>query len=130
MLWVSFNKYSVISFIANIAKFTYLHYVLFFSSCSNYVVQHLLSLKMPRITDNLVRELERQFVYLACNKYGSNVVEKFIQDSGELQSARVILELLADPNVARLLVDPYGNYVIQSALTASKVSLLEFTGFS
>ncbi|XP_004501537.3 pumilio homolog 12-like [Cicer arietinum] len=86
----------------------------------NYVVQHLLSLKMPRITDNLVRELERQFVYLACNKYGSNVVEKFIQDSGELQSARVILELLADPNVARLLVDPYGNYVIQSALTASK----------
>ncbi|KAK2445672.1 pumilio [Trifolium repens] len=86
----------------------------------NYVIQHLLSLKIARVSTNLFRQLEGQFIYLACNKYGSNVVEKFFQDSGASLSALIILELLRDPNVSRLLVDPYGNYVISSALTRFK----------
>ncbi|KAJ1385454.1 Pumilio, RNA binding domain [Sesbania bispinosa] len=88
----------------------------------NYVVQHLLSMKIPGVTESLLRQLEGKFVYLACNKYGSNVVEKFFQDSDELHSTRIILELLQNPDVAKLLVDPYGNYVIKSALLVSKVS--------
>ncbi|TKY75003.1 Pumilio-like 12 [Spatholobus suberectus] len=86
----------------------------------NYVVQHLLSLKVPGVAERLMRQLEGNFFYLACNKYGSNVVEKFFQDSGEQLSTLIILELLHNPNVAMLLVDPYGNYVIKSALSASK----------
>lgn len=88
-------------------------------------MQHLLSLKIPIVTGSLLQQLQGKFSYLACNKYGSNVVEKFFQDSGEVHSTRIILELLRDPNVARLLVDPYGNYVIKSALVVSKVSPLE-----
>ncbi|GAU36516.1 hypothetical protein TSUD_316420 [Trifolium subterraneum] len=88
----------------------------------NYVIQHLLSLKIPRVSNNLFMQLEGQFIYLACNKYGSNVVEKFFQDSGVNLSTQIIVELLRDPNVSRLLVDPYGNYVISSALTRFKGS--------
>ncbi|KAK7410075.1 hypothetical protein VNO78_00569 [Psophocarpus tetragonolobus] len=86
----------------------------------NYVVQHVLSLKVPGVAVHLLRQLEGRFFYLACNKYGSNVVEKFFQDSDEPISSFIILELLYNPNVAMLLVDPYGNYVIKSALSASK----------
>lgn len=49
-------------------------------------------------------------------------MERFLQDSGEKHSTSIVLELLHNPNVAMLLVDPYGNYVIKSALSASKVS--------
>ncbi|KAI4337026.1 hypothetical protein L6164_015487 [Bauhinia variegata] len=86
----------------------------------NYVVQHLVSLKMPRVTECLMRQLEGRFVSLSCNKYGSNVVEKLFQESGAHHSTRIIWELVQHPNVSMLFVDPYGNYVIQSALTASK----------
>ncbi|KAK7352462.1 hypothetical protein VNO80_17884 [Phaseolus coccineus] len=84
----------------------------------NYVVQHLLSLGIPGVAESLWRQLEGRFFYLACNKYGSNVVEKFFQDSVEPHSTYITLELLHNPNVAMLLVDPYGNYVIKSALSS------------
>ncbi|XVF36371.1 hypothetical protein REPUB_Repub19eG0053000 [Reevesia pubescens] len=86
----------------------------------NYVVQHLLGLKEPQITVSLVRQLEGNFASLSCNRYGSNVVEKCLVESGEQQSTRIIMELLRSPIVSRLLVDPFGNYVIQSALAVSK----------
>ncbi|KAL4359089.1 hypothetical protein HN51_018809 [Arachis hypogaea] len=89
-------------------------------SYGNYVVQHLLGLQIPAVTESLMRQLEGSFFYLSCNKYGSNVVEKFFQCSEEQNAARITVELLCHPNVAMLLVDPYGNYVIQSALVMSK----------
>ncbi|XWS24149.1 hypothetical protein CRYUN_Cryun28dG0075800 [Craigia yunnanensis] len=89
----------------------------------NYVVQHILGLKEPQITDSLLRQLEGNYASLSCNRYGSNVVEKCLVESGEQQSTRIIMELLTSPIVSRLLVDPFGNYVIQSALTVSKGSV-------
>ncbi|XWS14766.1 hypothetical protein CRYUN_Cryun35bG0036400 [Craigia yunnanensis] len=86
----------------------------------NYVVQHILGLKEPQITETLLRQLEGNYASLSCNRYGSNVVEKCLVESGEQQSTRIIMELLTSPIVSRLLVDPFGNYVIQSALTVSK----------
>ncbi|XVF39844.1 hypothetical protein PTKIN_Ptkin01aG0064800 [Pterospermum kingtungense] len=87
----------------------------------NYVVQHILGLKEPEITERLLRQLEGNYASLSCNRYGSNVVEKCLVESGEQQSTRIIMELLKSPMVSRLLVDRFGNYVIQSALTVSKV---------
>ena len=85
------------------------------------MVQHILGLKEPQITESLLRQLEGNYASLSCNRYGSNVVEKCLVESGEQKSTRIIMELLTSPTVSRLLVDPFGNYVIQSALTVSKV---------
>ncbi|KAJ4836228.1 hypothetical protein Tsubulata_023849 [Turnera subulata] len=86
----------------------------------NYVVQYLLSLRLPQVTANLLRQLEGRYTLLSCNKYGSNVVERCMAESSELQSAQIIVELISNPNVSMLLVNPFGNYVIQSALKYSK----------
>ncbi|KAL6560237.1 hypothetical protein OROHE_006244 [Orobanche hederae] len=86
----------------------------------NYVVQHLLGLEMQEVTDDLVRRFEGLFVSLSCNKYASNVVEKLLLESDENNSAAIIMELLTSPNASMLLVDPFGNFVVQSALSASK----------
>ncbi|CAK8571296.1 unnamed protein product [Lathyrus sativus] len=86
----------------------------------NYVLQHLLSMKIQRISGNLHRQLERRFVYLSCNKYGSNVVEKFFHDAGVHLSEKIIAELLNSPNISRLLVDQFRNYVICTTLVKFK----------
>ncbi|CAL5383815.1 unnamed protein product [Camellia sinensis] len=90
----------------------------------NYVVQQLLGLKIPEVTTNLLRQLEGTYVSLSRNKYASNVVEKCLAESGEEQSSRIIMELLRNPNVCMLLVDPFGNFVIQSALSVSKSGVI------
>ncbi|PQQ06199.1 pumilio homolog 12 [Prunus yedoensis var. nudiflora] len=86
----------------------------------NYVLQHLLGLRMPQITENLLRQLRGSYMSLSCNKYGSNVVEKCLLDSGEEKSSQIIFELLTNRNVSMLLLHPFGNYVIQTALSVSK----------
>ncbi|CBI19436.3 unnamed protein product, partial [Vitis vinifera] len=87
----------------------------------NYVVQHLMGLKIPEVITNLLKQFEGTFISLSCNKYGSNVVEKFLIESKDEQSSQIIIELLRSPNVSMLLLDPFGNFVIQSALSVSKV---------
>lgn len=86
----------------------------------NYVVQHLMGLKIPEVITNLLKQFEGTFISLSCNKYGSNVVEKFLIESKDEQSSQIIIELLRSPNVSMLLLDPFGNFVIQSALSVSK----------
>lgn len=86
-------------------------------------MQHLLGQNIPGVEDNLLGRLEGKFASLACNKYASNVVEKFFVKSGE-QSTKIIKELISSPSLSMLLVDPFGNYVIQKALKVAKVSLL------
>lgn len=41
--------------------------------------------------------------------------------SGEEFCTTILLELLSNPNASMLLLDPFGNFVVQSALSASKV---------
>ncbi|CAA2944880.1 pumilio homolog 12-like [Olea europaea subsp. europaea] len=86
----------------------------------NYVVQHLLGMKIPEVTTDLVRQFEGKFLSLSFNKYASNVVEKFLETSGESHSRKIIIELISSPNASMLLVDPFGNFVIQSALSEAK----------
>lgn len=87
----------------------------------NYVLQHMVGLNIPEFTALLVNQLQGNFAALACNKYASNVVEKCLTESGENISTLIILELIRSPNSSLLLVDPYANFVIQSALKVSKV---------
>lgn len=85
------------------------------------MVQHLLGLKIPEVTALLLEQLQGHFVALSSDKYASNVVEKILVESGKEHSATVIMELLTSPNAGSLLVHPYGNFVIQKALSIAKV---------
>ncbi|KAF9668508.1 hypothetical protein SADUNF_Sadunf14G0010900 [Salix dunnii] len=87
----------------------------------NYVVQHILKLKSPEITEKLLAQFEGSYMALSCNKYGSNVVESCLLTSRKEQSTQIIMELLRNPHSSMLLVDPFGNFVIQKALSVSQV---------
>ncbi|XP_042751555.1 pumilio homolog 12 [Lactuca sativa] len=85
----------------------------------NYVLQHMVGLNVLDFTTHLVRELQGNFASLSRNKYASNVVEKCLKASGKDISSVIVMELITSPNPSMLLVDPYANFVIQSALTVS-----------
>ncbi|PIN22105.1 Translational repressor MPT5/PUF4 and related RNA-binding proteins (Puf superfamily) [Handroanthus impetiginosus] len=82
----------------------------------NYVVQQLIGMGIQEVTTQLLRKCQGYFASFSCNKYASNVVEKFLEKSGERHCAVIIMELLSSPYASMLLVDPFGNFVIQKAL--------------
>ncbi|XP_047335460.1 pumilio homolog 12-like [Impatiens glandulifera] len=86
----------------------------------NYVVQRLLDLKIPKVTGDILRQLAGNFFFFSRNKFASNVVEKCLVEAEPAQSEQIIMELIRNPNISMLLVDPYGNFVIQSAFSVSQ----------
>ncbi|KAE9457220.1 hypothetical protein C3L33_10876, partial [Rhododendron williamsianum] len=72
----------------------------------------------------------RDYLALSRKKFSSRVVERCLRKAGEEQASWIILELLTSPNICALLVDPFGNFVIQTALEVSQVcSTLNHTGY-
>lgn len=85
------------------------------------MVQLLLELGTAEVTENLLRQLGGSYLALSRKKFSSCVVERCLRKAGEEQASWIILELLTSPNVCALLVDPFGNFVIQTALEVSQV---------
>ncbi|KAL5559132.1 hypothetical protein UlMin_035343 [Ulmus minor] len=85
----------------------------------NYVVQHIMGLKIERFNSAILSRLRGSYMSLSCDKYGSNVVEKCFKEC-EKKTGIIIQEFLrSEDDVARLSIDPYGNYVMQKALAAA-----------
>ncbi|KAF5751164.1 pumilio 12-like [Tripterygium wilfordii] len=86
----------------------------------NYVVQFLLAMGMPQVTAEMVAKLEGSYVSLSLDKFGSHVVEKCLRESGVGDRSRIIQEMIYSPDFLKVLQDPFGNFVAQSALEVSK----------
>jgi len=99
-------------------------FVLSQDAFGNYVVQYVLDLGQVEASQQIMTVLSGHYSELAVQKFSSNVVEKCLKLGG-LDDAResIIRELMLSPRLPRLLQDPYGNYVIQSALTVTSGSL-------
>ncbi|KAL0889056.1 hypothetical protein Bca101_013039 [Brassica carinata] len=78
----------------------------------NYVVQYVVELNDPNVTILLVRQLFGNYARLSRNKYGSHVVQKLLRIQ-YIDRNMIVYDLLKD--IDTLLVDPFGNYVIQTA---------------
>jgi len=92
----------------------------------NYVVQYILDLGLPWANAEVMVRLGGAYAELSMQKFSSNVVEKCLKLAGqELEEHRnvVVREIMSSPLLDRLLMDPYGNYVVQSTLTVTKGSL-------
>lgn len=77
-------------------------------------------MEIPTASAKLISLFKGNFVNLSKQKFSSHVVEKCLKHIGEIRS-RIVRELLSAPHFEQLLQDPFANYVIQSALTTTKV---------
>ncbi|KAM0951893.1 putative armadillo-like helical, pumilio domain-containing protein [Dioscorea sansibarensis] len=89
----------------------------------NYVVQFILDQKVPWATSMILDRLEGNYADLSMQKCSSNVVEKCLRLAGEENCVRIVHELMNSPMLLQILQDPFGNYVIQSALKECKGAL-------
>ncbi|XP_062198068.1 pumilio homolog 12-like [Phragmites australis] len=89
----------------------------------NYVIQFILNLKIEWATVKVVDALEGHFGTLSMQKCGSHVVEYCLKLAPQLVCDRVINELMNDPKLPHIMLDQYGNYVIQTALKQCKGAL-------
>ncbi|CAH2035306.1 unnamed protein product [Thlaspi arvense] len=84
----------------------------------NYVVQYLIKQNVSAV--KLLVQFRMHYAELATQKFSSHVMEKCLRKYPQSR-AEIVGELLSVPNFEHLLQDPYGNYVIQTALTVTKV---------
>ena len=85
-------------------------------------MQYILDLGLVWAVAEVIDRLDGNFVHLAMQKFSSNVVEKCLKLSDSEKMAQIVQELINSTHLPHLLQDPFANYVIQSALTVSKVS--------
>jgi len=91
----------------------------------NYVIQYILELKVTWATDEILDKLEGHYGYLSMQKCSSNVVEKCLKYTQEPKRAKIIHELINDPKLPHILVDQFGNYVIQTAFRECEDATVE-----
>ena len=92
----------------------------------NYVVQYILDLSLPWANAEVMMRLAGNYAELSMQKFSSNVVEKCLKlADASLEEHRnvVVREIMTSPLLDRLLMDPYGNYVVQSTLSVTKGAL-------
>ena len=92
----------------------------------NYVVQYILDLGLPWANAEVMIRLAGSYAELSMQKFSSNVVEKCLKlADAALEEHRnvVVREIMTSPLLDRLLMDPYGNYVVQSTLSVTKGQL-------
>jgi len=82
----------------------------------NYVCQYVIDLRVQEFTDALVQQLLGKVAALSVQKFSSNVVEKCIREASPVLQKAVVSELMVPGTLNELLLDNYGNYVIQTAL--------------
>ncbi|KAF7016660.1 hypothetical protein CFC21_030209 [Triticum aestivum] len=86
----------------------------------NYVIQSILNHGIEWATSKIVDELEGHFGYLSIQKCGSHVVENCLKRAPQHMRDKIIKELINDPKLQHIMVDQYGNFVIQTALEHCK----------
>jgi hypothetical protein len=91
----------------------------------NYVVQHVLKQKIPYANARLASLFEGKYIYLSKQKVSSNVVQRCIEFFPDDAKAVIVHEflLLRGSHFEQLVTDPYANYVINTALNNTRVSM-------
>lgn len=91
----------------------------------NYVVQLLIGLKDRNCTNAIVGAMRGHIGELSAHKFSSNVVEKTLQVGDREARTTVIQELVSYSGFERLLQDPFGNYVVQKAMSVAHGETLD-----
>ena len=84
---------------------------------ANYVVQFVLKLKYSEINKIISEQLMSELINLSKQKFSSNVIEKCLEFNTNQMNEQVVHCLMSNKNqYFNLLIDNFGNYVIQKCL--------------
>lgn len=84
----------------------------------NYVIQHLLDHK-DDVTTPILEAFRGSMTPLCLQKFSSNVIEKCLHKCSPSQFRSIVEEFLIGDNLTSLIVDSFGNFVVQTALAVA-----------
>lgn len=88
---------------------------------ANYVVQFVLNLEMEEINEMISKELMSDLINLSKQKFSSNVIEKCLEHNTSKMNAQIVQCLMNAKNqYFNMLIDNFGNYVVQKCLQVAK----------
>jgi len=93
----------------------------------NYAVQFILDRGDPQMYIQMFNRMRGHVAQLSMQKFSSNVIEKGLRGEPEYAecASLIVMELAVTDKAKALLHSPYGNYVIQKALTVPHWSTLQ-----
>lgn len=83
----------------------------------NYVLQYILEANDSKINDTIALAFLPRLVHLCMNKFSSNVMEKVLRGASQPVKEMYVEEMCHYEIISRLILDGFGNYVLQTALT-------------
>ena len=81
----------------------------------NFAVQKIIELNDSEYNDKIYEYIQDKIVSLSSQKFASNVIEKCILADNQLRQ-KIINKLIEGKNIIELIIDKYGNYIVQKAL--------------
>ena len=82
----------------------------------NYVIQYVITKNIVNINDKIIEGFLDNIIFLAKQKYSSNVIEKCFDFCSQEMRNKIIDKLSNENIIKDLLKDMYGNYVLQKTL--------------
>ena len=84
----------------------------------NYTIQTVFKLYNEKINEKIFKYIDDNLLRLSKEKFSSNVIDKFIIKDYEPSTA--LIQSIINKNIIKdIIVDQYGNYVVQKALNVS-----------
>ena len=87
------------------------------NQCGNYIIQNIILKDDLNLKFTIIKTIIKNIVDYSNQKFSSNVVEKCL-DVEEMKN-KVIDEIIKNNNFEQILLNEYGNYVVQKALSKS-----------
>jgi hypothetical protein len=85
----------------------------------NYVVQYVLDVCADDHVQAVCESVVGRVNLLAIQKFSSNVMEKCLERCGDRVKESYVTEMCDPDRIRELMMDPFGNYVVQRALSVS-----------
>ena len=85
----------------------------------NYTIQTIFKLNNDKINDKIFEYIDNNILELSKEKFSSNVIDKFIIKDYE-KSNKLIKSIIKKNIIQDIIIDQYGNYVVQKALVISE----------
>ena len=83
----------------------------------NYCIQSIIVFQNQNIKLNIIDQIAKNICFYSNQKFSSNVVEKCFEDT--LTKDIVMKKILIEENFHTILLDNFGNYVVQKAISCS-----------
>jgi hypothetical protein len=84
----------------------------------NFIIQMILNLTNKNYNFKIYNFIKDKIIQLSCLKFSSKVIECCMADP--IIKNKVIKKIIEGNNIKELIVDKYGNYIVQKALIHSK----------